>query len=351
MCGCVWCKHVLWSNVWFWTAPVLQRRTQWPTLLPATETASTCLCVSTQLTFWCCCLYRLAALKQQLAAAKQEAGKAQSWHRSYEASRMEVEDLRAANNRAMLRRHELVASYWPVMSRLNTAEDAVAALTQQLAGLGQEPVLQLPPRDSRAREVEGLEPHAGNTTTTSSSGEQAPGQQQSAGQESCCSRGKQQPAAATQQHEQSASGHGDAGAAAGPGTAAAAALEGLVHGALQEELAQLRSSYLLLQEEYWKQKERLMALDLDCARLTAAASKAADTANQVGGLSVCWCSAAASTSCMTRGRACVLWFWGGDELPDSMHMRLCVGIAGHSRATASTAASSQGGSREGQAGS
>lgn len=241
--------------------------------------------------------------------AKQEAGKAQSWHRSYEASRMEVEDLRAANKQAMLRRHELVASYWPVMARLNAAEDAVAALTQQLAGLGQEPVLQLPSRDSRAREVEGLELPAGSTTTSSSSGEQAPRQQQSAGQESCCSSSsKQQPTAAPQQHEQSASGCGDAEAAAGPGTAAAAALEGVVHGALQEELAQLRSSYLLLQEEYWKQKERLMALDLDCAQLTAAGSKAADIANQVGGLSVCWCSAAASTSCMhpTRERACAL---------------------------------------------
>lgn len=232
------------------------------------------------LVFALCC--RLATLKQQLAAAKQEAGKAQSWHRSYEASRMEVEDLRATNNRAMLRRHELVASYWPVMSRLNAAEDAVAALTQQLAGLGQQPVLQLLPRDSRASEVEGLEPPAGTTTSSSSSGEQGPGQQQSAGQESCCSSSKQQPAAAEQQHEQSASGCGDAAAAAGSDTAAAAALQGVVHGALQEELAQLRSSYLLLQEEYWKQKERLMTLDLDCAQLTAAASKAADTANQVG---------------------------------------------------------------------
>lgn len=45
---------------------------------------------------------------------------------------MEVEDLAAANHRAMLRRHELVASYWPVMTRLNLAEDVVAALSQQV---------------------------------------------------------------------------------------------------------------------------------------------------------------------------------------------------------------------------
>jgi hypothetical protein len=45
---------------------------------------------------------------------------------------MEVEDLTGANMRAMLRRHELVASYWPVMARLDLAEDAVTALTQQV---------------------------------------------------------------------------------------------------------------------------------------------------------------------------------------------------------------------------
>lgn len=45
---------------------------------------------------------------------------------------MEVEDLTGANMRARLRRHELVASYWPVMARLNLAEDAVAALAQQV---------------------------------------------------------------------------------------------------------------------------------------------------------------------------------------------------------------------------
>lgn len=47
-----------------------------------------------------------------------------------------MEDLAAANTRAMMRRHELVASYWPVMSRLNQAEDAVAALISQVAFQG-----------------------------------------------------------------------------------------------------------------------------------------------------------------------------------------------------------------------
>jgi hypothetical protein len=71
-------------------------------------------------------------MQQQLAAAKQDAATAHSWHQRCASMRMQVEDLEGANTRAMLRRHELVASYWPVMARLNLAEDAVAALTQQV---------------------------------------------------------------------------------------------------------------------------------------------------------------------------------------------------------------------------
>jgi hypothetical protein len=75
---------------------------------------------------------RMSQLQQQLAAAKQEAATAHSWRQRCQSMRMQVDDLDAANARAMLRRHELVASYWPVMARLNLAEDAVAALTQQV---------------------------------------------------------------------------------------------------------------------------------------------------------------------------------------------------------------------------
>jgi hypothetical protein len=80
----------------------------------------------------CLCFCRLSAFHQQLSTAKQEAAKAHRWRQSWEATRMEVEDLTGANMRAMLRRHELVASYWPVMARLNLAEDAVTVLTQQV---------------------------------------------------------------------------------------------------------------------------------------------------------------------------------------------------------------------------
>jgi hypothetical protein len=78
------------------------------------------------------CHCRLSALNQQLSAAKHEAAKAHGWRQRWEASRMELQDLTASNARAMQRRHDLVASYWPVMARLNLAEDVTAALKQQV---------------------------------------------------------------------------------------------------------------------------------------------------------------------------------------------------------------------------
>lgn len=146
----------------------------------------------------------------------------------------------------------------------------------QVTGLGHEPAVQLPPRDTRAQEVEGFE---SATTTSSSNSKQAActsGVQQDPCMDQATCSSQQQCTAVVQQ--QAGTGQDSGGAVA---SAATAALQG-VHEALQEELAQLRSSYLLLQEEYWRQKERLLALELDSAQLKAAADKAADTAAQVG---------------------------------------------------------------------
>jgi hypothetical protein len=135
--------------------------------------------------------------------------------------------------------------------------------------------MQLPPRDTRAKEVEGLEALSSSSSTSEVCTDKQQ-QQQPPGQ--AHSNADLLPSAAaaamSSQQQQPASGP-DSG-----GTAAATALHA-VHEALQEELQQLRSSYLLLQEEYWRQKERLMALDLDTAQLKAASQKAADTAAQV----------------------------------------------------------------------
>lgn len=67
--------------------------------------------------------------------AKNEAvlHKAEAWQRRWEVCQMALEDLQAANARATMRRHELVSSYWPVMERLDQAEEAVAALSKQVS--------------------------------------------------------------------------------------------------------------------------------------------------------------------------------------------------------------------------
>lgn len=152
----------------------------------------------------------------------------------------------------------------------------------QVEQLGQVPRVQLPPRDSRAKEVEGLDD---SDQISNSSSTQPPGnsgkQQQPADKDSATDH---QPtavvpsaaAAATQAQQLQQQQQGPD---AGP-TATTAALQG-VHDALQEELQQLRSIYLLLQEEYWKQKERLMSMDFDAAQLKAAADRADAVAQQV----------------------------------------------------------------------
>lgn len=144
--------------------------------------------------------------------------------------------------------------------------------------LGHEPAVQLPPRDTRAQEVEGLEAHSISSGTPAAC--RADKQQQQCDQ-APINAGLQPPVAATAAAEASLQQQQPASGADSSGTAVATALQA-VHEALQEELQQLRSSYLLLQEEYWRQKEALMVLDLDKAQLKAASQKAAETAAQVG---------------------------------------------------------------------
>eukprot|EP00879_Flechtneria_rotunda_P030370 GHRR01032995.1.p1 GENE.GHRR01032995.1~~GHRR01032995.1.p1 ORF type:complete len:259 (+),score=126.93 GHRR01032995.1:126-902(+) len=75
---------------------------------------------------------QIAAMQQQVQRADASIAQAEFWRRRWEVCQMEVEDLQAANTRAMIRRQELVSSYWPVMERLGYAEDVVQALTQQV---------------------------------------------------------------------------------------------------------------------------------------------------------------------------------------------------------------------------
>jgi predicted nucleic acid-binding Zn-ribbon protein len=52
---------------------------------------------------------------------------------------------------------------------------------------------------------------------------------------------------------------------------------------LADELSQLRESYLLLQEEYWRQKEKLLELDIEVKQLQQTTSDAVHKAEKVRG--------------------------------------------------------------------
>jgi hypothetical protein len=57
---------------------------------------------------------------------------------------------------------------------------------------------------------------------------------------------------------------------------------GVMDGVLKQELQQLQDSYLLLQDEYWRQKDRLMALEIEAGQLRVSTEHAQATAAQVG---------------------------------------------------------------------
>jgi hypothetical protein len=67
-------------------------------------------------------------------------------------------------------------------------------------------------------------------------------------------------------------------------------------GVLKQELQQLQDSYLLLQEEYWRQKDRLMAVDIEAGQLRVASEQAQATAAQVG----CRCCTSQAVGCNTN---------------------------------------------------
>jgi hypothetical protein len=87
------------------------------------------MCIASVATPACC---RLTTMQGRVQAADVLTARAQGWQRRLEQTQMLVEDLEATNARAVVRRQELVSSYWPVMTRLRKAEDAVQALMQQV---------------------------------------------------------------------------------------------------------------------------------------------------------------------------------------------------------------------------
>lgn len=177
----------------------------------------------------------------------------------------------------------------------------------QLRELGQQPTASLAPRDHKAADVriptDTAQPQQGSATSTTSSApvdlcsqqnrqgsvEPAPQlqhktQQQQAAQQS------QQPAVgdggirSTSQQAGQNDSQPTAQQQPSPGQqredSHAGALSGM-ESVLKAELQQLKDSYLVLQDAYWAQKERLLALEVEAGQLRVQSEQATATAAEV----------------------------------------------------------------------
>lgn len=175
-------------------------------------------------------------------------------------------------------------------------------MTTQLHALGQDPAAALAARDAKSVDVTSLTVSptaaADNSSTRSlDSSSQPPVQQQ--------------PAVAQRHRHQHQQAHNSTNPsstettmslseqeatapAAGAQSEGQAASASSVEALLKEELQQLQDSYLLLQEEYWRQKERLMALELEAGQLRVSSEQAQAAAVQVSGQHAC-----SDASCIT----------------------------------------------------
>lgn len=147
----------------------------------------------------------------------------------------------------------------------------MACAAMQVVSLGHQPASQLPSRDSRAKEEATACGEDSGPICDSNNSSHESKQNKAEGNcldQACTSKGtspgcQHQP----QSNESPCDG--------------ATAIPKVMYDTLQEDLQQLRSSFLLLQEEYWRQKERLLALDLEMAKTTADADQAAAVAHEV----------------------------------------------------------------------
>ncbi|KIY93604.1 hypothetical protein MNEG_14359 [Monoraphidium neglectum] len=238
-------------------------------------------------------LARVADLQRELAAASQISAKASAWRSASEAAQMRVEDLEADLSRQAERRGDLVAAYWPVMARLRAAERAARALEAQLRGAGLEPAAALPHalpgEDAAAAALEaaasGLGEAASGAGARGGPAAVAADQPRAKGHESaaegsavgasCAGEGvnpvsdslQQQQQQQQQEESSSESSSGGGGDVSGQGEeGGASSLEEQLSAARQEH-ERLARAWLLLQDEYWRQKERGMALEIEAGQL------------------------------------------------------------------------------------
>lgn len=223
---------------------------------------------------------------------------------------MRVEDLEADAARQAERRGDLVAAYWPVMARLRAAEAVAARLSSQLQAAGLDPEAALPElggADSAAEAAAAAAVAAADGEAAPEAGAAGPGSAAgAAAAASAVSRaalgtrtqtegslGGSQSAAGPSAAAPAPPGHNEAGGAAdvvagtGPPAAAAAQQQsGQQERELEEarrERKRLSRAWMLLQDEYWRQKERILALEIEGGAARSGWAAAEERLALVGG--------------------------------------------------------------------
>lgn len=140
--------------------------------------------------------------------------------------------------------------------------------------LGQEPAASLAPRDARAADVSALTA-AALPAAESLQSRQQPADQGSQAAPTVPATVPPSVAAAAAAQQPATVSHPDAA------ELSSRQHGGVIDGVLKQELQQLQDSYLLLQEEYWRQKDRLMALEIEAGQLRVSTEQAQATAAQV----------------------------------------------------------------------
>jgi hypothetical protein len=275
---------------------------------------------------------RAAALEEELSAARRSAARSEAWRGRCEALAMRLEDMEASLSRQEGRRGELVAAYWPVMRQLRAAERVALELSAQLRAAGLAPAAALTAgegvpagmscNDDAAAAAEALTAAVGGeegaARVEAAAARLLQGQmpltadkcpmpggsmlstpfQQQAVESPAASLQPGPASTALPGRQASVASAANTLAVAGrnpcsPSNAAAAATETSARQqaavaapqemqALREDHARLEGAWLLLQDEYWSQKERILGLEVEVGRLGAACKDAQERLHQVG---------------------------------------------------------------------
>jgi hypothetical protein len=226
---------------------------------------------------------RIAALELALLEGRRLTDRAAGWRARSEATQMRVEDLEAALTRQSERRSDLVAAYWPVMLRLRAAERVVVALDRQLREAGLAPAAAMPAAPEGAAAAEEAAAAAA-ALAAAVGGEEQPGA--GSPEDATVALGRHQGAdecSSESDGNQPQQRDDDSQEAAGseprqeqqPSTSAPEAQQEPQHQqrpseellALKRDHDHLTTAWHLLQDEYWRQKDYIMALEIRAGQL------------------------------------------------------------------------------------